>query len=222
MGSTRLPNKMMLWLHGFPVIFWIYHRLCKSKLLDSIIFAVPKGAQNDPLVNYICSFGGSVFEGPEKDVLSRFYGAAKASSADIILRVCGDNPFVCGNEIDNLITFFENSELDYAYNHVPKGNLYPDGIGAEITNFSVLKYMHQNAFQSNHREHVFNFLLDNSHKFKIGTFDPEDRNLCAPLLKLDIDTTEDYSRLLKLEVNIDSTAAEIVNCALNSKLWRAN
>ena len=53
--------------------------------------------------------------------------------------------------------------------------------------------MHENAVESNHREHVFNFLLDSSYNFKmehlIQKIKPH-----APLLKLDLDTIEDYSR----------------------------
>ena len=179
MGSARLPNKMMLWLHGFPVIFWIFHRLSKSKILSKIVFALPATDANIGLAYYIKSFGGNVFEGSEYNVLERFYDAAQANSADIVVRVCGDNPFVCGREIDRLINFYETSNLDYAYNHAPIGNSYPDGIGAEVTSFNILKYMHENAVESNHREHVFNFLLDSSYNFKIGTFNPEDAKLHA-------------------------------------------
>ena len=129
MGSARLPNKMMLWLHGFPVIFWIFHRLSKSKILSKIVFALPATDANIGLAYYIKSFGGNVFEGSEYNVLERFYDAAQANSADIVVRVCGDNPFVCGREIDRLINFYETSNLDYAYNHAPIGNSYP---GARI------------------------------------------------------------------------------------------
>jgi spore coat polysaccharide biosynthesis protein SpsF (cytidylyltransferase family) len=35
------PIKMMLHIHGYPVIHWIYQRLQQSKLLDNVIFAIP-------------------------------------------------------------------------------------------------------------------------------------------------------------------------------------
>ena len=39
-----------------------------------------------------------------------------------------DNPFVDPCEVDYLVDFFRIGKYDYAYNHIPVNNSYPDGL----------------------------------------------------------------------------------------------
>ena len=41
LGSSRLPMKSLLCLHGYPIIDWVTQRLSTSRLLDNIIVATP-------------------------------------------------------------------------------------------------------------------------------------------------------------------------------------
>ena len=214
MGATRLPNKMMLWLHGYPVIEWVLRRVNQSRLAKQVIFALPDNAADDILAEYLTRLGVQVFRGSEADVVSRFWGAVESCNAKQIVRVCADNPFVSGSEIDRLIEFYNNNSYDYAYNHIPKGNSYPDGLGAEIVSKAVLARINREACHPEHREHVFNFIWANADEFRIGTCDPVDVSLAHPELKLDIDTLRDYQQLLKWPARPDMTAAEIVAIAL--------
>ena len=61
MCSTRLPNKMMLWLHGYPIIEWVRYRVKKSEFLSNVIFAIPDTHDNDILEYYLKSKGENVF-----------------------------------------------------------------------------------------------------------------------------------------------------------------
>ena len=216
MGATRLPNKMMLWLHGYPVIEWVFRRVNQSRLAKQVIFALPDNATDDILAEYLTRLGVQVFRGSEADVVARFWGAAESCNAKQIVRVCADNPFVSGSEIDRLIEFYNNDsyDYDYAYNHIPKGNSYPDGLGAEIVSKAVLARINREACHPEHREHVFNFIWENADEFRIGTCDPVDVSLAHPELKLDIDTLRDYQQLLKWPARPDMTAAEVVTIAL--------
>ena len=65
--------------------------------------------------------------------------------------------------------------------------MYPDGIGAEIANANKILQYSKLKLNKNLREHVFNYINENSNKYKIKTFDPIDKNLHQPHLKLDID-----------------------------------
>jgi spore coat polysaccharide biosynthesis protein SpsF len=205
---------MMLWLHGLPVVGWVFHRVRQAQQVDRIVFALPDTSQDDVLANYLENEGALVFRGGEQDVLGRYYAAAVTHGADTVVRVCADNPFVSGTEIDRIISFFKKGPYQYAYNHIPRNNRYPDGLGAEVATFDVLKILHQEATLSEHREHPFNYLWVNSNRFRIGTCDPVDDALAHPELKLDIDTISDYRRLLQLKVRPDSSANEIVSAAL--------
>jgi len=211
--ARRLPGKMMLLLRGYPVIAWIFERIKKSTLLESTVFAIPDEGSDDSLAQLLNNLGAEVFRGSESDLVDRFYQAARKWKATHIVRVCADNPFISGSEIDRLIRFYFSSNYDYAYNHIPKNNLYPNGIGAEITSFEILKTIHREAIKPGHREHLFNFIWTHPDRFKIGTFDPEDDRLACPTLNLDINTKEDFDRLSAMNVDIEMEAHEIITAA---------
>lgn len=215
MGASRLPNKMMLWLHGYPVIEWVLRRVNQTSLAKTVVFALPDNLADDILAEYLNSQGARIYRGSETDVVARYWGAALSCGAENIVRVCADNPFVSGSEIDRLIEFYNNSDFDYAYNHIPKGNSYPDGLGAEIVSMEVLARINHEARNPEHREHIFNYIWANAGNFRIGTCDPVDASLFHPELKLDMDTLQDYRRLLQWPVRPDMSASEIVAIARN-------
>jgi spore coat polysaccharide biosynthesis protein SpsF len=213
MGASRLPGKMMLPLHGVPIVEWVFRRIQKSRLIHDIVFAIPDIKSNDFLNKYLNQIGAKIFRGSEDDVVERFYLAAKNVNATHVVRVCADNPFVSGEEIDRLVQFYFESNSDYAYNHIPKNNCYPDGVGAEIVSLQILRDIYKEAKKPDHREHVFNFIWDFPEKFKIGTFNPADERLAYPDIKLDIDTQQDYEKLCRMKVSVDMEAHEIVAAA---------
>ena len=212
MGATRLPNKMLLCLHSFPICEWVFRRVEKAKSVDQVIFALPNTKTDDVLAWYLRSIGATVFRGSETNLIERYYQAADQVDADQIVRVCGDNPLICASEIDRLVTVYEKESCDYAYNHIPLENRYPDGLGAEICSMSLLLELYQLAVDPSHREHLFNYVWDNRSNYNIKTFDPPDE-LAYPELKLDLDTADDYQRLLAYPYNINMSAAEIVKAA---------
>ena len=214
MGSKRLPNKMLLHLHGHPIIEWVYRRVKKSDRLNKIIFALPENEEDDHLAWYLNSIGAIVFRGSEFDLVDRFYQAAKSSLSEIVVRICADNPLICASEIDRLIIYYNQNNCDYAYNHIPRNNTYPDGLGAEICNIDLLEEIYTKASEPSHREHLFNYVWENSNQYSIETFNPP-KELAYPELKLDLDTPEDYDRLLKRTYRIEMSANEIVQTALH-------
>ena len=209
MGSTRLPNKMLLSLHGKPIIEWVVKRVQKSKLLDAIVVAIPNTKKDEILENYLKDLGVEVFKGSEENVLNRFYASVKDKQPKNIVRICADNPLICPNEIDNLISFYKNNNCDYAYNHIPKNNLYPDGLGAEMISFELLEWLEKNVTDTKHREHCLSYITDNSDKFVIKTFNPS-QELQYPNIKLDIDTFEDFAKLSQKKFDIDTEATELI------------
>ena len=161
-------------------------------------------------------FDIKVYRGSEKDVLNRFCCAAELLKATHIARICADNPLICGCVIDELIHFYFNNPCDYAYNQGDNGktNNYPDGLGAEIVSFQLLKWLELNTTDKRHREHCLSYIPDSSDQFVIKTFDPKDNDLSRPELKLDLDTNEDYLNLMSKNFRIDSSPSEIINIAV--------
>ena len=216
LGSSRLPNKMLLSLHGKPIIEWVVKRLKKSELLDGIIIAIPDTKKDNVLEYYLNKLNVKVFRGSESNVLNRFHEAVKNEKADNIVRVCADNPLICGKEIDNLIKFYLENRCDYAYNHIPKNNLYPDGLGAEIVSFELLNWLNENVKEEEHKEHCFSYIWDNQDEFLIKTFNPK-KELQYPNIKLDVDTFDDYCKLALSPVEIDMKAEEIIRIFKDEK-----
>lgn len=218
-GSTRLKNKMLLTLKDSLIIEWVLYRVKKSLLIDKVILAIPNTTANDILEFYANKFNIEVVRGPEDNVLERFKIALDTCGPNIknILRICADNPLICPKQIDVLINKFNLSDCDYAYNHIPKKNTYPDGLGCEIINLKSFNTIYDNASLQSHKEHCFNYLWDNIEKFNVLTFDPPEIIMCKPHLKFDIDTIEDFNYLNSLNINIDTDSISLLKGIQNEK-----
>jgi spore coat polysaccharide biosynthesis protein SpsF len=202
---------MMLSLCGYPLIDWVLDRVRRSVLLDDCVLATSTAPGDEVLARHAAARGVSVFRGPEDDVLERFRQAAAAYDATHIVRICADNPLVWGEEIDRLIRFYHETGCDYAYNHIPRGNKYPDGLGAETVSRALLETIAREASLPAHREHCFSYLWANPDRFSLRTFDPDDPRLHRPDMKLDVDTAEDYRKLALLPLRPDISPLELVS-----------
>lgn len=210
LGSSRLPMKSLLCLHGYPLIDWVTQRLSTSRLLDRIIVATPDTPMDVVLRNHLHTRQITTMAGSEQDVLSRFCDAARLLEADTIVRVCADNPLIWGEAVDRLLLFYAVTPCDYAYNHIPRNNLWPDGLGAEVLSAELLFELERKATTPAQREHCLNYIWDNADDFRIATFDPEEPALRRPDIKLDVDTPQDFARLALSPLRIDMAADEIL------------
>lgn len=210
LGSSRLPMKSLLCLHGYPIIDWVTQRLSTARLLDKIIVATPDTPMDAVLREHLRSRNIAAMSGSENDVLSRFCDAARLTQADTVVRVCADNPLIWGEAIDRLLLFYSVTRCDYAYNHIPRNNLWPDGLGAEVLSADLLFDLERKAKTPGQREHCLNYIWDNAEQFRIATFDPEEPALRRPDIKLDVDTPQDFARLALAPLRIDMRADEVV------------
>ena len=105
--SNRFKNKIFYKINGTKIIDWIIIRTKKAKLLDKIIFAIPKNKFNRNLKKHLIGKKLNIYEGREHDVLSRFADIIKQEKPQAVVRICADNPFICPNEIDHLIKFYK-------------------------------------------------------------------------------------------------------------------
>src|ERR1019366_2549877 len=92
MGSHRLPGKSIADLAGKPLLWQILNRLKRVQRIDKLILATTTKAEDSVLVSMAESMGIETFRGPENDLVERFYLAAKSVQAEIVVRLCGDNP----------------------------------------------------------------------------------------------------------------------------------
>lgn len=198
LGSTRLPLKSLLCLKDWPIIDWVVSRVQKAHKIDEVIVALPDTPLDNILYEHLRKKGVSCHKGSENDVLARMRQAADLSGANTVLRICADNPLIDPESIDDLIDFYKDNKCDYAYNHVPKSNLWPDGLGAEILSSALLFHIAEKATEPLQREHCLNYIWDNAKNFDIRTFNPEEKKLQRPDIKLDVDSPADYQRICML------------------------
>mgnify|MGYP000860372919 CR=1 FL=1 len=209
LGSKRLPGKTLKVFHGMPIIDWVISRLKACFLIDEICIAIPDLDRDDRLSDHLKNNNVKVFRGSETDVLARVCNAAHFCNADIMLRICADNPLVCPDELERLIVFYQKNAFDYAYNHIPLNNTYPDGFGGEICSIKIIDELNKKASIPDHREHLFNFLWSNQDIYSIGTFDAP-FGLSFPKFRFDVDTIDDFNYLNSIPLTPTMKAIEIV------------
>ena len=198
MDSSRLPGKMSMRIGNYPLIDWVIRRSKKSKLIDRLVLATSVNQENDYLEDRATDNRIKCFRGSEENVLSRFTAVSHQYSADTVVRICADNPFICPKEIDRIIKVYMKLSPHYAFNHIPAlGNKYVDGVGAEFVMAEVLYDISKKTSDQQYLEHVTKYLWDNIQNYKVVTV-PAPSGLDRPNVKLDIDTMDDYLALREI------------------------
>ena len=158
MGSQRLPGKVISLITTKPMIELLLSRLSKSKKIDEIMVAISEESGNDELESIILSLGYQCFRGSEKNVLNRYYNAAKKTKADIIVRITGDCPLVDAEIVDDCIDGFKNSKVDYFSNTKPRS--FPDGLDVAVMSFQSIEKANSEAKTAFDKEHVTSYIVN--------------------------------------------------------------
>ena len=186
MGSIRLPDKVMKPIGIIPMIEILLKRLNNSKLLNQIILATSTDTRNKPLVEHVESLGFTCQQGSDLDVLERYVQAAEKSKADVIVRITGDCPLVDPVLVDECITRFKETKVDYCANTSPP--TFPDGLDIEVIKFSALKKAAQESTKLSHREHVTPYIRELDFFSKSNYSNNEDFSA----LRWTVDDQEDF------------------------------
>lgn len=194
MGSTRLPGKVLKKLSGIPAIELLLSRLSRSNLIDEICVATSLDDENDILCQEVERLGFKVFRGSELDVLDRFYKAAIASSAEIVVRITGDCPFVDPSLVDNVVQLFLESDVDYVSNADPP--TFPDGLDVEVFSMATLQTTQISAKSAHDREHVTSYMRQGAFS-KLNFLNTRD----SSKLRLTLDEERDLHLLDKISQN---------------------
>jgi len=191
MGSKRLPGKSMADLVNKPLLWHVLERVKRSKQIAKIVLATTTKPEDEILLKIAKECSADIFRGSENDLVDRYYQAARAYGADIVVRICADNPVLEPEEIDRIIEYHKKGESDFSSNtHNINGNGYPDGLGAEVFNFSKLEEVWKVTTNSRHREHPHTYFYEHPDKYRIGTI-PCPTSFRRPELKLDVNTPKE-------------------------------
>jgi len=201
MGSTRLPGKVMLDLGGRPMLARQIAHLQRCLLVDEIVIATTTDARDDILADLASQEGVRCFRGSEDDVLGRYLGAARMTSADVIARITGDCPLIDPAIVDGVFreALDHSSCCDNASNVIAR--TYPRGLDTEVVFFDALCRADRLATSSLAREHVTTFIYaERPDLFLIRSVtDTEDNSF----LRWTVDTVEDFQAVRALFEELD-------------------
>lgn len=202
MKSSRLPGKVLLPLRGKPMLEWVVTRAERSKVISSCMIATTTDPADDQIGTWCDEHGVMVCRGSHFDVLDRYYQAATAAKADIIIRVTADCPLIDPELIDELFAFYQKEEADFASNRLPPPwhRTYPIGLDAEIVSMQMLTKAWKEAGEKYEREHVMPWFYDTPGRCKVSIMDaPEDHGQH----RWTVDTPEDYKMMQALFEKLD-------------------
>ena len=163
-GSSRLPNKVMMDLFGKSVLNHVITRLKQSNLLDEIIIATTTNVSDNIIINEAISLGVKSFRGSELNVLERYYITAIHHSLDVVVRITSDCPLIDPRILDKMISFYSRNTFDIITNGGTDAlqRTFPRGLDIEIFSFNSLREAYLNATKPYQLEHVTPYLYENS------------------------------------------------------------
>ncbi len=155
------------------------------------------------------------FEGSEDDVLSRFVGAAEMVSADVVVRITGDNPLLDADAIALVVEKHLSGEFHYSCS-----TKLPVGMDVEVVNTAVLKdILQQPDITPADREHVTHY-IKKSGKYRINEIDFQSSSISG--LRLTVDYPADFALMHLLFSTAEKhrlSGIELVSFAAHTYPW---
>lgn len=201
MTSSRLPGKVLLPLGERTVLGQVLYRCQQIVGVDSVCCAIPTGAIHDVLVREAKQYKAIVYRGSEEHVLERYYHAALALQADIVMRITSDCPLISPEVCSQVLKAHKESAVDYTSNNMPPS--WPHGWDCEVFHFKALEKAYYDASLDEEKEHVTPWIRKHL----------KTQNVANPKgnfyhLRVTLDTEEDYGRIQKIiqeEISLERT-----------------
>lgn len=192
MGSSRLPNKVLMDLGGMRSLECQIKRLSRSKLINKIVLATTDKKEDDPLEAFAKEMQIPCFRGSEEDILARILGASESQNGELQVQITGDCPFIDPTVVDQVIQVYldDQENYDFVSNEIERS--YPIGLDCRVFPVKVLKEVDEVCKDPVHRIHGSTYIYMGPGKTKYRSkniFAPE--NLRHPDWRWTLDTPED-------------------------------
>ena len=194
MGSSRLPGKVLMPLAGRPVLDHVVTRVLAAERIEEVVVATSELPGDDAIEECCQARGWTCVRGSERDVLSRYAAAVRGSGAEIVARVTSDCPLFSPRVLDDMLAAFDPHSMDYMSTNWPQ-RTFPVGLDCEIMRKDALLDIAESATDPYDREHVTAHFYRNPDRFRVAG------HRCTPSLahlRITLDTSEDYERLVAL------------------------
>jgi spore coat polysaccharide biosynthesis protein SpsF len=192
MTSNRLPGKVLREIAGKPMLAWVVERARRANSLETLAVATSTDPTDDPIADVCQTRGYACYRGALDDVLDRLYRAAQAFEAEAIVRLTGDCPLIDPGVIDDTVSAFYQSGVDFAANRLPTPwkRTYPIGLDTEVCSFTALEKAWNEASEPYQREHALPYLYESPGRFRIRVIDHDPD---YGHLRWTVDTAEDLA-----------------------------
>ena len=194
MGSSRLPGKVSKALAGRRVLDHVFTRVKAANRIDEVIVATSDLARDNPIEDHCTARGWTCIRGSETDVLSRYATAARASNAEIVVRVTSDCPLFSPLILDDMLAVFDPDTTDYMSTNWPERS-FPVGLDCEVMRADALLGISESATDPYDREHVTANFYRNPERFRLAGYRSP---LALAHLRITLDDAADYDRLVAL------------------------
>ncbi|MEC8135714.1 MAG: glycosyltransferase family protein, partial [Pseudomonadota bacterium] len=201
MTSTRFPGKVLRELDGRPLLAWVVRSADAVPGVDKVVVATSDNDTDTPIAVWCAAAEVSCFRGSEQDVLERFQKAAALESAEIILRLTADCPFLDPQVCGQVIALLKRAGADYACNTDPAS--WPDGLDCWAVTRETLETAGREAKRPSEREHVLSYIRHNRKQF-----DCVGLNCPIPGLQMErwtVDTPDDLQFVSEVARRLDSS-----------------
>jgi len=178
-------------LGGEPMLSRVVNRTLRAETIDQVVVATTVRPTDNAVERLCHKHGWSVFKGDEDDVLDRYYHAALAYKADVVVRLTSDCPLIDPEIVNRVVQEFLNlqAEVDYACNILPHRS-FPRGLDTEVIRFDALERAWLEDKNPEWREHVTPYIRQNPDLFHIhGVMNDMDYSH----MRWTVDTTEDLA-----------------------------
>ncbi len=167
MGSTRLPGKVLRDLAGATMLEHVVGRLRRATTLDEVVTATSVLPADDAVADLCRRRNIACFRGSEADVLERFLQAARAFSADVVVRITADCPLIDPAVVDEVVgALLSTPDCEYASNVLPR-RTYPRGLDAEAFYVDLLERLDREDKNPAWRQHVTEMVFQQPERFRI-------------------------------------------------------
>jgi spore coat polysaccharide biosynthesis protein SpsF len=187
MSSKRLPGKVLMNVHGKPLLSYLLRRIERCSAIDDIVLATSTDPSDDRLEAFARRESISIYRGSLLNVADRLCRAAQSKNADALVRICGDSPLIDPLLVDQLVYLFRSSiNVDLVTN--VQNRTFPKGQSVEVVSVGAFDLKISQGLSEEEKEHAtlsFYRDSDDSNKLSIS------RSPSLSSMQLSVDSQQD-------------------------------
>jgi spore coat polysaccharide biosynthesis protein SpsF len=169
-------------------------RARRARLVDACVVATSTTPDDDAIAELASREGWPCERGSLNDLLDRYVMAARANTADIVVRITSDCPLIDPEVIDQTIAAFEDAACDYASNGL-EPRTFPRGLDVEVMSIAALERAWHEDEDPAWREHATPYLYRHPERFHLCRVVSDDDHSNH---RWTVDTPEDYELVRRI------------------------